>query len=188
MSAECEESLFSTDSESDPCPGPQHGKDGKHVPDQESNDGEELFPKKRCGPNVAREWEEVNGWLRDDRLKQLFHVELCYLTVQSGGFDSLRRQDRVTKSSEWEGWCSRRQWTTSNGFTAHTMLNCPFVKLTDCKCHVKIIESPAMLVIYVADNHSLADHKDGKSKAPYHKPMQIEIFKNFVRKPIHTIC
>jgi hypothetical protein len=157
-----------TDSNGDPGNGQEHGIDGDKLAELESA-YEAPVEKKRRGPNVKREWVEVNQWHRDDDLsddciRQLINGELRELSTKAGGFHALRRQNRVTKSREWEEWCFRRQWSTNHGFNIHTMLNCPFAKQTGCRCHVKIVETPSTVVISVADNHSAHDHSEDKLK------------------------
>jgi len=46
----------------------------------------------------------------------------------------------------------------NHGFTVHTMLNCPFAKPTGCKCHVKIVETPTLVMISVSNMHAVEDH------------------------------
>jgi hypothetical protein len=168
MASSPSRSPHATDIHDDPGDRLQHGIDGDVISGLEPAD-EAPVHKKRRGPNVQREWVEVNHWMRgcdfgDDRIRQLINVELRELATKSGGFYALRRQNRVTKSSEWEEWCFRRQWSTNHGFIVHTMLNCPFAKHTGCQCHIKIVETPKMVVMTVADMHSADDHLEDKRK------------------------
>jgi len=107
-----------TDSDDDAGAGPSNGKDGEAIVEPDV-DLEASAEKKRRRPNVHREWEEINRWLRDDfgddRIRQLINGELQELAKQAGGFDSLRRQNRVMKSSEWQEWCFRRKYTNNDG-------------------------------------------------------------------------
>jgi hypothetical protein len=188
MSAEAEVSHESPDEHEDPGPAQAAGNDGEAVSEPESVD-EEPVQKKRRGPNVERQFKEVNRWLKEefgaDQLKELVNAELNDLARQGGGFQGLRRQNRVTKSSEWQGWCYRRQWTTCNGFTVHTSLNCPFLKQTGCKCQVNVVYSPTMVSVSVSDLHSADDHADDKSKLQYLKPQQMKFIQDAVKIAPH---
>ena len=185
----------STEDEEEEHDSSQSGSDDAEVPpdvqlgEQDHAELEAGAPaKKKRAPPVPREFTEVNRWIIEDFGQEGVHKlvldQLAALEADGGGFDGLvRHSDR---SDQYGGWTSRRKWATNQGFTTNTVLGCPFSRDTGCKCEVKIVQTPAQIVMFVCNLHSREDHSAERSKRKYLKAKDRCLIKTLVQVAPHS--
>ena len=182
--------LAGSDSESDDeRPDQRKPVDPLSTEDDLASEDQSSSGKKRKKPNVKREFILHKTWSKEehetDDVHAAIRVELGLLNAEAGmsKLKTLQHQDR---NSIYGDWIFQRHWMSAGGAVSNKVFTCPLVRLAACTCQAKIVETPRVISLSIANKHSAADHAD-KDSSKYLKAEQRKFISDAVKiAPLQT--
>ena len=145
--------------------------------------------KRKKSANIAREFEEYDRWDRTDTSDEdiLAHIRRHLNELnQSAGIQALpgSHKDRTNLYGNFQ---FRRKWESNGGKVLNTILSCPLRNRCGCQCQAKIVEQPTTTVLFIADQHTAADHIQDRDGGKYLKFQEMSRIASAVKvAPLQT--